>query len=75
MNFWRFEGADLDPSARLVGEYDLLLVFLSFAVACIASVAALEIIDRVTAASPDAIVEAGKRFHLDFTGPPLGAEG
>lgn len=51
MSFWRFDRTGLDPSALLTGEYDLRLVFLSFAVASVAAYAALEIIERVTAAS------------------------
>lgn len=51
MDFWRFDRTGLDPSTLLVGDYDLRLVFLSFVVASVAAAAALEIIERVTAAS------------------------
>lgn len=51
MSFWRFDTTGLDPSTLLVGDYDLRLVFLSFLVASVASYAALEVIERVTAAS------------------------
>lgn len=50
MDFWRFDRAGLDPSSLIVGDYDPRLVFLSFLVASIASYAALEVIERVTAA-------------------------
>lgn len=50
MDFWRFDRTGLDPSTVLVGVYDLRLVFLSFVVASVAAAAALEIIERATAA-------------------------
>lgn len=50
MDFWRFSGADVDPSALLHGAYDPRLVFLSFVVASIAAYTALEIIERVSGA-------------------------
>lgn len=51
MDFWRFDRTGLDPSTLISGDYDVRLVFLSFLVATVASYAALEVIERVTAAS------------------------